>query len=48
MPFDEAREAWLAFNGGRETWTVYLQTIEPKLTKAAFESLSRVPPLERR
>ena len=47
MPFEEAREAWRAFNAGPEAWAECLQTLEPKLTKAAFENLSRVPALER-
>jgi hypothetical protein len=47
MPFEEATKAWLAYNGGVETWAAYLQLIEGQLTKAAFENLSRVPPFSR-
>ena len=48
MPFEEAREVWRAFNAGPEAWNACLQTIESKLTLKAFESLCRVPPLERK
>jgi hypothetical protein len=46
-PFQESARAWQAYNSGAETWAAYLQTIEPQLTKAAFENLRRVVPLER-
>ena len=38
---------WLAYNAGAEAWAACLQALESKLAKAAFENLSRVPPLER-
>jgi hypothetical protein len=47
LPLDMLNEAWAAYNGGPETWRTYLQAIEPMLTKAAFERLCRVVPLER-
>jgi hypothetical protein len=48
LPFDEAGRAWKAHNAGKETWKMYLTEIEPMLTKAQIERLSRVPALERK
>jgi hypothetical protein len=42
LPFDECAEAWAAYRDGAEAWKAYLLTLEPQLTKAAFESLSIV------
>ena len=47
MPFDMAHLAWTAYKAGAEPWAAYLQTIEPKLTRSAFENLRCVVPLER-
>ena len=47
MPFEESREVWRAYNAGPEAWAACLQMLEPKLTRAAYESLSQVPPFER-
>ena len=46
LPFDECAEAWAAYRDGAEAWKAYLLTLEPQLTKAAFESLSLVVPPE--
>jgi hypothetical protein len=42
MPYEMAHEAKAAHNAGAESWKVYLAGIEPQLTKAAFEAMSRV------
>ena len=38
MPFEESREVWRAYNAGPEAWAACLQMLEPKLTRAAYES----------
>jgi hypothetical protein len=47
MPFDVAAKAWQAYNAGKEAWQAYLAAIEGQLTRAAFDNLCRVEPLER-
>ena len=47
-PLEFAREAWLAFNAGAETWKAHLAGIEGQLTKASFEKLCAVSPHERK
>ena len=48
MPFELAAEVWRAHNAGKEAWQAYLSAIEGQLTLKAFQSLSRVPALERK
>jgi hypothetical protein len=42
LPYDQCEEAWKAYHAGDEVWRAYVLTLEPILTKAAFEALSLV------
>src|SRR6478609_3577566 len=42
LPFDQCEEAWRAYHAGDEIWRAYVLTLEPILTKAAFEALCLV------